>query len=38
MGEEGYLIDRGLIPLPVGDREKVEMEANEGMHLSRFGS
>ena len=38
MGDEGYLIDRGLIPLPQDMREKVQMEATESIHLSRFGS
>ncbi len=38
MGEEGYLIDRGLIPLPEDERSKVQMEAAESIHMSRFGS
>ena len=38
MGEEGYLIDRGLIPLPPAERQKIEMDATQGVHLSRFGS
>lgn len=38
MGEEGYLIDRGLIPLPDDLREKVQVEAAESIHLGRFGS
>ncbi len=38
MGDEGYLIDRGLIPLSDEERNKVQMEAAESIHLSRFGS
>ena len=38
MGDEGYLIDRGLIPLSEDERSKVQMEAAEAIHLSRFGS
>ena len=38
MGDEGYLIDRGLIPLSEDERSKVQMEAAESVHLSRFGS
>ncbi len=38
MGDEGYLIDRGLIPLSEDERSKVQMEAAESVHLNRFGS
>lgn len=38
MGEEGYLTDRGLIPLPPEMRAKTEMEAATSTHLNRFGS
>ena len=38
IGEEGYLIDRGLIPLPEDLRERIQREAAESIHLSRFGS
>ena len=33
-GDEGYLVDKGLIPLPVADRKKVGDEARGMSQLS----
>ena len=33
-GDEGYLVDKGLIPLPVADRKKVSTSANSLQPLS----
>ena len=33
-GDEGYLVDKGLIPLPQAEREKVQQEANKMATLS----
>ncbi len=38
MGEDGYLSERGLIALPLEQREAIRAAVKNATHLSRFGS
>jgi phosphate transport system substrate-binding protein len=38
MGDDGYLSERGLIPLSPDKREAIRAAVKDRMHLSRFGS
>ncbi len=36
MGEDGYLVERGLVPLPEEERQKVREAAMKGQRMTRF--